>query len=134
MVAAAGNDGAANTVNYPAKYPEVIAVSAIGQDDKLAGFSSFGPEVDIAAPGVTIKSTYNDGYYKSLNGTSMACPHVVGVAALVLSTAVGAYDTDGDGAWGPSEVKNKLEATAENLGLSSNEQGAGLVRADLAVQ
>src|SRR3989339_337951 len=134
LVAAAGNDGAANTVNYPAKYPEVIAVSAIGQDDKLAGFSSFGPEVDIAAPGVTIKSTYNDGYYKSLNGTSMACPHVVGVAALVLSTAVGAYDTDGDGAWGPSEVKNKLEATAENLGLSSNEQGAGLVRADLAVQ
>lgn len=134
LVAAAGNDGASGTVNYPAKYPEVIAVSAIGKDNKLASFSSFGPEVDLAAPGVEIKSTYNNGYYKTLNGTSMASPHVAGVAALVLSTAVGAYDVDKDGFWDPNEVKNKLEATAENLGLSSNEQGAGLVRADLAIQ
>lgn len=135
LVAAAGNSGeSGGAVSYPAKYPETIAVSAIGQDNRLAAFSSFGPEVDLAAPGVSIKSTYNNGYYKTLSGTSMAAPHAAGAAALVLTTPAGIYDLDGDGLWDPSEVKNKLEASAENLGLSSYEQGAGLVRADLAVQ
>lgn len=135
LVAAAGNNGTTGgSVDYPAKYPETIAVSAIGRDNTLAAFSSFGPEVDLAAPGVDIKSTYNNGYYKNLNGTSMAAPHMAGVAALVLTTPVGLYDLDADGVWDPAEVGNKLKATAEDLGLSANEQGAGLVRADLAVQ
>lgn len=135
LVAAAGNSGqSGGAISYPAQYLETIAVSAIDQDDRLAYFSSFGPEVDLAAPGVNIKSTYHNGYYKTLNGTSMAAPHVSGAAALVLTTPVGAYDLDSDGAWDPLEVQNKLEATAENLGLNSNEQGAGLVRADLAIQ
>lgn len=135
LVAAAGNNGASGgSVDYPAKYPETIAVSAIGQDNRLAAFSSFGPEVDLAAPGVNIKSTYNDGYYKTLNGTSMATPHVTGAAALVIATPVGLYDADADGVWDPAEVGNKLKATAEDLGLSANAQGTGLVRADLATQ
>lgn len=135
LVAAAGNSGASGgAISYPAKYLETIAVSAIDQYDRLAYFSSYGPEIDLAAPGVNIKSTYNNGYYKTLNGTSMAAPHVSAAAALVLTKPVGAYDQDSDGVWDPLEVQNKLEATAENLGLSSNEQGAGLVRADLAIQ
>lgn len=135
VAAAAGNSGTSGgAISYPAKYPETIAVSAIDQFDRLAYFSSYGPEVDLTAPGVNIQSTYNNGYYKTLNGTSMAAPHVSAAAALVLTRPVGAYDLDADGAWDPQEVRNKLEATAENLGLSSNEQGAGLVRADLAIQ
>lgn len=133
LVGAAGNNGGA--VIYPAAYPDVIAVSASDSTDNIASWSSRGPEVDLIAPGVNINSTYNNGYYKTMSGTSMACPHVVGTAALVLTTAIGVYyDLDGDGLWDPDEVKSKLEATAENLGLSSNEQGAGLVRTDLATQ
>jgi len=60
--------------------------------------------------------------------------YVVGTAALVLTTAAGSYDLDGDG-WEPGEVRAKLKDTAEVLvGLSLDEQGAGLVRADLAIQ
>lgn len=133
LVGAAGNNGGA--VIYPAAYPDVIAVSASDSTDNIASWSSRGPEVDLIAPGVNINSTYNNGYYKTMSGTSMACPHVVGTAALVLTTAIGVYyDLDGDGLWDPDEVKSKLEATSENLGLSSNEQGAGLVRTDLATQ
>ena len=135
LVAAAGNNGPYGGVDYPGKYMETIAVSAVGQDSAenlyLASFSSTGPEVDLAAPGVNIKSTYNDGYYKLLNGTSMATPHVTGAAALVISTP---YDPNGNGVWEPHEVVGKLKATAENLGLPSYQQGAGLVSIDLAIQ
>jgi len=135
QVAAAGNNGASGgAITYPAKYDEVIAVSAIDKYNQFASFSSYGPEIDLAAPGVEINSTYKDGYYKILSGTSMACPHVIGTAALVLSIPVGTYDLDADGVWDPDEVKNKLEATAENLYLPSEQQGSGLVDAYLAVQ
>ncbi len=134
LVAAAGNNGTSGgAVDYPGKYPETIAVSAVDQNNNLAYFSSFGPEVDLAAPGVGIKSTYYDGYYKLLNGTSMATPHVTGAAALVLTTPVGYYDLNADGIWQPLEVMYKLKGTAKDLGLPSDKQGAGLVRADLAV-
>lgn len=135
QVAAAGNNGTSDgTITYPAKYDEVIAVSAINKDDQFASFSSYGPEIDLTAPGVEINSTYNNGYYKILSGTSMACPHVSGTAALVLSTSVGSYDLDADGIWDPAEVENKLEATAQKLSLLPEEQGAGLVKADLAIK
>lgn len=138
QVAAAGNNGGSGgAITYPAKYPETIAVSAIDKNDQFASFSSYGPEIDLTAPGVDIKSTYNDGYYKVLSGTSMAAPHVSGTAALVISRPIvgTTYDLDGDGIWDPVEVENKLEDTAEWLtGLSVEQQGAGLVRADLAIQ
>jgi subtilisin family serine protease len=123
QVAAAGNTGGA--ILYPAKYPETIAVSSTDLADQLAASSARGAEIDLAAPGVGINSTAIDGLYTTMSGTSMASPHVTGTVALLLAT---------DGTLTPTEVKTKLKNTAEDLGLPTIEQGAGLIRADLAIQ
>jgi len=135
QVASAGNEGEVDgEIMYPAKYPETIAVSAIDRHSNFASFSSYGPEIDLAAPGVNIKSTYKKHSYKKLDGTSMSAAHVTGTVALILTTyPTWGYDTDGNVIWDPQEIKIKLKETAENLGLDSNQQGAGLVRADSAV-
>lgn len=137
LVAAAGNDGpGADTVEYPARFPQVIAVSATTASDAVASFSSTGPSVELAAPGSSVYSTYKGSAYKTLSGTSMASPHVAGSAALVIGTAPSAtYDTDADGAWDPAEVRTKLRATAEDLGAAGPDPsfGYGLVRADSAI-
>lgn len=86
VVAAMGNEfQEGNPTSYPAAYPGVIAVGATTQADAQAPFSNTGPHIDVAAPGVQIRSTlWNDGY-GTKSGTSMASPHVAGVAALILS-------------------------------------------------
>jgi subtilisin family serine protease len=133
QVAAAGNESVA-AVNYPAWYPETIAVSAIDEFGNFASFSNYGPEIDVTAPGVNVKSTYKGGTYAIANGTSMATPHAAGVAALILTKQIETYyDLDLDGVWSPDEVKAKLQDSTEFLGLPVEMQGAGLVRADLAV-
>jgi len=90
LVAAAGNSGAGtDTVNYPGKFASVIAVGATTSSDLVSYFSSTGPDVEVCAPGSSIYSTTLGGGYGTLSGTSMATPHVAGVAALVLSPGLG---------------------------------------------
>lgn len=121
QVAAAGNSGpGANTVIYPAKYPQVIAAAATDIENRVPSWSSRGNEVDIAAPGVSIYSTYPNNRYRTLSGTSMAAPHVTGAVALRLYL----YP-----AQTPSEIRTKLQSTATSLGLDPTLVGAGLVDA-----
>lgn len=84
LVAAAGNIPW-NLKLYPAAYDEVVAVTATDQDDDRAYFAAYGEWIELAAPGVNIYSTIWDDSYESHSGTSMACPHVAGVATLILS-------------------------------------------------
>lgn len=157
IVAAAGNSGevdgtGVNTI-YPAKYPSVIAVGATSLYDNRAEFSSTGPEVELAAPGGYVYSTWNDEMsystitpipvctgelvdingdgerdgecYKYGSGTSMASPHVAGAAALVIATGI----TDG------ALVRSILQETAEDLGVLGRDEwfGYGLVDVSAAV-
>ena len=115
LVAAAGNANrqdpvppAVSNIGYPAKYRNVIAVSAIDSANVIAEFSSRGPEVDVCAPGVRVLSDKLGGGTTTMSGTSMACPHVAGVAAV---------------AWGShrfspnEEIWNLLAFTVDNLGV-----------------
>ncbi|AHZ24124.1 serine protease (plasmid) [Haloferax mediterranei ATCC 33500] len=123
LVGAAGNEGPCNDcVHYPGAYDEVIAVSSTNPDDDLSEFSSTGPEVNIAAPGSDITSTIIGGGYRAFSGTSMATPHVSGVGAVLMAN--GASNT---------EARERLTSTASDIGLDSDEGGAGLLDAKAAV-
>ena len=135
IVAAAGNDGSARStidrVIYPAKYYSVIAVGAVDRNLRRASFSSPGPAVEIAAPGVDIYSTYKNGDYSVLSGTSMASPHVAGVAALIIASGI----TDTNNGRINDEVRARLQETAYDLGNPGRDRefGFGLVDAAAAV-
>src|SRR5664279_1380997 len=121
IVAAAGNDGEA--VDYPAAYPGVIAVAATNKKNVAPYWSSRGDgkgddEVELAAPGVDIYSTYKDGSYETLSGTSMASPHVAGSAALVWAANSG---------WDATDVRTALIVRAAGLG-DAKVYGHGLVQ------
>lgn len=132
IVAAAGNSGD-DGVSYPAAYGSVIAVAAScgeaesqycdGSDD-IASFSSTGPEVELTAPGVEVESTWIEGGYHNGSGTSMASPHVAGVAALL-------WATDPD--LSNSAIRELMTGTAVPLGHGGDLEGHGLVQADLAL-
>jgi len=118
-VVAAGNSGpGSNTVTYPGAYPEVIGVAATDSSNNVPSWSSRGPQVDIAAPGVNIYSTYKNNGYATLSGTSMATPHVTGTVALREALHPGESF---------AKVLSTITSTATPLPLGSTLVGAGLV-------
>ncbi len=126
VVAAAGNSG--KSVGYPAAYPEVVAVSATDANDGIAWFSSRGPQIAIGAPGVNVtqQTICNSGRDKcevfgTFNGTSMASPHVAGVAAMLV----------GQGITDPNALRATLEDTARPK-AEKNLYGAGILDASAA--
>ncbi|MDF5709186.1 MAG: DUF5942 domain-containing protein [Nostoc sp. S4] len=132
IVAAAGNESA-NGASYPARYPHVIGVSAIGPDGEKAPYSNFGAGVDISAPGGSeagkiLQETIDEngqGVFLGFQGTSMASPHVAGVAALIKATGIKE----------PDEVLKVLKQSARVIqddGL--NYYGAGQLNAEAAVK
>jgi uncharacterized repeat protein (TIGR01451 family) len=125
IVAAAGNGGpCTNCVEYPAKYPEVIAVTCTTSSDTQCSYSSDGPESELAAPGDAVRSLYHTSNtaYAIGSGTSMSTPHVSGVAALLWSHMTGLTNT---------ALRDELRNNARDLGAAGWDQlyGYGLVDA-----
>jgi len=137
-VAAAGNFGN-GFWSFPASYPGVVSVAAIDENKEKAPFSQFNRQLDIAAPGVDVLSTLPqeaDGRcdicdsigsytYGTISGTSMACPHVAGVLALLRSK----YEAT------PEQYLAAIENSAEDLGQNGKDRqfGHGLIQADAAL-
>ncbi len=125
LVAAAGNDNT-NTPFYPASYNGVISVGATDQTDQKASFSNYGTTVDVMAPGVGILSTVasSNSAYASYSGTSMACPLVAGLSALVLAA---------NPSFTPAQVEARLKSSCDNITLLNptftGQLGAGRVNA-----
>lgn len=141
----AGNEG--GSVNYPARFRNVVGVSAIGKvgtypkdsihrdaesavrspDGKyfLASFSNRGEEVDVCAPGVAITSTLPGDAYGAWDGTSMACPHITGMAVLALEATPSVRTAPRD-AGRMGMLVDRLHGLCADLGLGRTNQGAGL--------
>ena len=123
--AAAGNSGkcggSGDNAIYPARWDSLVAVAATGSNDARPCFSSTGPDVELAAPGVSVNSTLLGGGYGTKSGTSMASPHVAGTAALVIAAGI-------------TDVRTQLQTTADDLGDPGRDPqyGYGLVNAAAA--
>jgi len=134
LVAAAGNNDfcgngvppSNDSVCYPARLNHVIAVSATENHDVLGTFSNYGEQIDIAAPGKDIRSTWTAGSYSYLLGTSVATPHVSGLAALIKSYWPGATNT---------QIESLIMETVDDLGDPGwdNRYGHGRVNAGRAL-
>jgi len=139
LVAAVGDDY--NGVDYPAAFSTVIAVAATDSQNKVPSWCSRGPEVELSAPGVDVKSTYYDPAtgkhtYATMSGTSMAAPHVAGTVALMLSknpSYTQAYYL-GDGPTLNNYIRSTLRNTAKDIMAKKwdSDSGYGLVQAAAA--
>lgn len=126
IVAAAGNDNT-NDPHYPSAYDTVISVAATNRDDKKASYSNYGSTIELSAPGgdrgnyrkTYILSTYTGNSYAYAYGTSMACPHVSGLAALVWS-----YESS----LSNEQLRLHLRNTADDLGDAGWDQYYGYGR------
>jgi thermitase len=123
LVAAAGNDGN-STVNYPAGYANVVSVAATDRRDARASFSNANADVEIAAPGVAVLSSWSSSNtaYATADGTSMATPHVAGVAAVIAGktpslTAAG--------------IRSKLQTSVDDKGAAGRDAQFGFGRVNL---
>jgi thermitase len=123
MVAAAGNDANAS-LNYPAAYAEVVSVTATDSSDRRALFSNANSDVEIAAPGVNVLSTFNtsDSAYVALSGTSMATPQVAGVAAIIRTRNPG-FTAD--------QARAKLDASVDDRGALGRDPQYGFGRVNV---
>ncbi|MDO3377487.1 S8 family peptidase [Geoalkalibacter halelectricus] len=133
LIAAAGNTGGRPAL-YPAAYDSVIAVNATNASDEFVAFSAVDPQVELAAPGLSISSTIRGNQVDVLDGTSQAAPHVTGVAALIL--AAGIADANNDGRLN-DEVRQRLQQSAVPLGGTGERDsffGYGRVDAVAALQ
>ncbi len=133
---AAGNDGpVGGSIDAPASYPEAFSVGAVTGEDEVASFSSRGPSTwygatltkpEVAAPGVNVRSSLPGGAYGESNGTSMATPHVAGLAALMLQA---------DPSLNVGQIEAIIKDTALPLGspIPNNDYGRGRIDAYAAV-
>ncbi|SDT37023.1 type VII secretion-associated serine protease mycosin [Paenibacillaceae bacterium GAS479] len=126
LVAASGNDNSAQP-GYPAAYPEVFAVGSTDSRGEKSSFSNYGDYIDVAAPGDSIASTYLEGQYAALSGTSMASPHVSALAALIRSRNPALTNV---------EVYELMRSTARDLGVKGKDSyfGYGQIDIDKALQ
>ncbi|MBS4195749.1 S8 family peptidase [Lederbergia citri] len=123
VVASSGNDGNPSTVKYPAKYDSVIAVSSVNDSFTISSFASTGTEVEFSAPGEEIISTYINGNYAMMSGTSQAAPHVSGILAVLKQK----YPTLSN-----NELREVLQQYVIDLGPSGKDSyyGYGMVYYD----
>ncbi|QOJ15367.1 MAG: S8 family serine peptidase [Planctomycetia bacterium] len=120
-IAAAGNQ--ATAVAFPGRFPGCMAISATDRNDAIYAVSNFGPEIDICAPGREIWSTRNGNGYGFSTGTSMAAPHVSGVASLIMGyNRMLSHD----------EVAAVLQSSAVDLGAPGFDNNYGWGRLDAA--
>ncbi|WP_456318517.1 S8 family peptidase [Priestia megaterium] len=122
ILAAAGNEGT-NTLTYPAYYENAIAVASTDSNDQKSSFSNYGTWVEVAAPGSNILSTYIGSNYAYLSGTSMACPHVAGLAALL--AAQGKNNV---------EIREDMQSTADPILGTGSYWTYGRINANRAVR
>lgn len=125
IVAASGNDGTGVPL-YPGAFPEVITVAATDKYGDHASFSNYGSHVELTAPGEAIYSTLPGNRYEAWNGTSMACPHVAGLAGLIWSRNPGLTN---------QQVRQVMAATSQDLGAVGRDTyyGHGRVNAYAAL-
>ena len=123
IVVAAGNDGYIGAT-APGNCNHVLSAAATDSQDGVAPFSNYGPSIPVGAPGVGILSSNNTGDYESFSGTSMAAPHVAGLAALIWSTQFGTSN---------QAVVDRIVSTADQIPGSGTLVGAGRINAARAV-